>query len=43
MDISSNQTIIKSLELQTKDLIKKSSKSTSRVLKNNGLSVSKTV
>jgi len=39
----SNVTIIKSLELQTKDLLKKNNEGITRVLQNGGLSASKTV
>lgn len=39
----SDVTIIKSLELQTKDLIKKNNEGITRVLRNGGLSASKTV
>jgi site-specific DNA-methyltransferase (adenine-specific) len=39
----SDVTIMKSLELQTKDLLKKNNEGITRVLQNGGLSASKTV
>lgn len=42
-DFESDVTIMKSLELQTKDLLKKNNEGITRVLQNGGLSVSKTV
>jgi site-specific DNA-methyltransferase (adenine-specific) len=39
----SDVTIIKSLELQTKDLLKKNNEGITRVLQNGGLSATKTV